>query len=240
MRRILTLALSFAACVMFGQSGNIATLKYDVIRQFNSDKLHSRDGQSADGEGSMPQVITEERVIFFKDTIAAYRRIPGGGRMFKQLGGSGFKLPFDETTYIDMRNSREITSLTILNDSLNESFYSIEPLTKPLTWKDTDKSKKILGFSCTKAVVSTENGNFEVWYTKDAGFDFSPVPGLLPAKGLVLKIEGDELSYTANSLEKKIDDIKIFDKLYLGTQLSKEELMQKRRRIVGKLRPARQ
>jgi len=197
-------------------------------------------GQSNDGEAPMPQVISEERVIYFKDTLACYQRAAGGARMFKQLGGSGFKLPFDEITFIDMKNSREVTSLTLLKDSLNEMYYSIEPLVKTNDWKDTDKTKKILGYSCTKAKVITPNGDFDVWYAKDSEFNFSPVPGLLPSKGLVLKIEGTELSYSATSLEKKLENPAQFEKIYKGSQIPKEELQQKRRHAVGKLRPARQ
>ncbi len=239
-QKLLTPLFVFCTVLMFGQSSNVATLKYDVIRQLNVDQLRPREGSQTEGEGAMPQVVTEERTIYFKDTIAYYKRMAGGGRMFRQMGGGGFKLPFDETSFIDMKNSMEITSLVLLNDSINESFFSVEPLLKSTEWKDTDKTKKILGFSCTKASVITQNGNYDVWYTKDAGFDFSPVPGILPLKGLVLKIEGDDLSYTAVSFDKKVEDLKPFDKLYQGTQISKEELLQKRRRAVGKLRPARQ
>lgn len=236
--KYLTLLLVCCSTLVIAQNSNVATLKYDVIRQLNME-MRSQS-QSNDGEAPMPQVISEERVIYFKDTLACYQRAAGGARMFKQLGGSGFKLPFDEITFIDMKNSREVTSLTLLRDSLNEMYYSIEPLVRTNDWKDTDKTKKILGYNCTKAKVITPNGDFDVWYAKDSEFNFSPVPGLLPAKGLVLKIDGTELSYSATSLEKKLENPAQFEKIYKGSQIPKEELQQKRRHAVGKLRPARQ
>lgn len=223
---------------IYAQSQKLATIKYDIVRTFNGTNIRENEQTKAKGAGSMPDVNTENRTFYLKDTLAYYKRTAAAGPMLNKFG-SGFKLPFEEITFIDMKNSKEIVGLTILKEPKNEYYYSIEPLARSTQWKDSNKTKKILGYTCTIASVTTPFGVYTVYYTKDAGFTFSPLPGILPSKGLVLKIEGVDLSYTATKFDKTVQDIKPFGLIYKGLIITKEELQAKRRRSGGNLKPAR-
>ena len=81
-------------------------------------------------------------------------------------------------------------------------------------------------------------GEYDIWYTKELDFNFSPLPGIQPAKGLVLKIEGPQVYYNARIIEKKLDNPGVFNKIYKGEQVTKEDLLKVRSHSSGKLRPA--
>lgn len=237
------LLIGFCALIglnnMYAQSPKLATIKYDIVRTFSGTNIREKGDAQAKGAGNLPDVNTENRTFYFKDTLAYYKRTADAGPMLKKFG-SGFKLPFEEITFIDMKNSKEIVELTVLKEPKNEYYYSIDPLTKSTQWKDSNKTKKILGYTCDIASVTTPTGVYTVYYTKDAGFTFSPMPGILPSKGLVLKIEGEDLSYTATRFDKIVKDLKPFAQIYKGLIIPKEELQAKRRRSGGNLRAKKQ
>ncbi|HMG14293.1 MAG TPA: GLPGLI family protein [Saprospiraceae bacterium] len=228
--------------VLFSQVEKVATLKYDMIRQINSDQSRSfRSNSDGDGDASGPTTLSDERIIYFKDTLATYDRQGGRMRMFRQRansdGSNQFKMPFEDKTFYDMKNRQEINYITVLKDEGNEYYHTIEPIELKGEWKDLDKSKKILGFNCKKASITTPKDTYTIWYTTEAGFDFSPMINLAPTSGLVLKLEGSDISFDATSFERKLDSTIDFKKPNEGKLVSKEELMQKRRAAFEKFRP---
>ncbi len=224
--------LCFVTSITFAQQTKLATIRYDIVRETG---ILGR--KAAEGTEKLSNTITEDRFVYFKDTLAYYERTKGGGKMFKNQPGVKFKLPFEEYTFTDMKNHKEIISLTVLNES-NEMYYSVEALPRPKSWKDTGKTQKMLGLKCYNAKVVNEMGEYDIWYTKELDFNFSPLPGIQPAKGLVLKIEGPQVYYNARIIEKKLDNPGVFNKIYKGEQVTKEDLLKVRSHSSGKLRPA--
>lgn len=225
-------ALMFLPLFGIAQSSKVATVRYDIVREIG---IPGR--KAPEGAEKMPNTVTEDRFVYFKDSLAYYERSKGGAQMFKRQAGTKFKLPFEEYTFTDMKNGREVISLTVLNES-NEMYYSVEPLQKQKAWKDTGKTKKMLGFNCRNAIVTNENGEYDVWYTTDIDYTYSPLPGILPAKGLVIKIEGPQIYYNARIIEKKLDNASVFGRIYKGEKVTKEELLKIRSLSSGKSRPA--
>lgn len=214
--------------VLKAQTEKVATIKYEMIHQVTDRQKMFRAGFN-DGD-SGPTTITDDRIIYLKDTLATYDRIGGRLRMMRQRAGrDNFKMPFEEKTFYDMKNRREISYVTFIKDSGNEYYHTIEPTIVKGEWKELDKTKKILGFNCKKATIKTDKDTYTIWYTTEAGFDYSPMPNLAPEHGLVLKIEGSELAFDATSFENKLDENANFTIPQKGTLLTREELMQKRK-----------
>ena len=227
---------------IYSQSEKIATLKYDMIRQINSEQSRAfRANSDNDGDSGGPTTVNDERTIYFKDTLATYDRQGGRMKMFRQRANSDgtnqFKMPFEDKTFYDMKNRLEINYISFIKEEGNEYYHTIEKAELKGEWKDFDKTKKILGFNCKKASIKTLKDTYTIWYTTEAGFDFSPMLNLMPPSGLVLKLEGSDISFDATSFEKKMDSSVDFKKPNEGKLVTKEELMQKRRDAFEKFRP---
>lgn len=227
---------------IYAQNEKVATLKYEMIRQISGDQQRGFRGNSDnEGDSGGPTTITDDRIIYFKDTLATYDKMGSRMRMFRQRsnndGSPQIKMPFEERTFYDMKNKREINYITLIKDGGNEYFHTIEPIELKGEWKELDKTKKILGFNCKKATIKTPKDTYTIWYTTEAGFNFSPMINLAPPVGLVLKLEGTDISYDAKSFESKLDANADFKKPTEGNLVTKEELMQKRRAAFEKFRP---
>lgn len=239
--KIIGLVLIFSFSLN-AQNEKVATLKYEVIRQLSGDQQRGFRGNSDnEGDSGGPTTVTDDRIIYFKDTLATYDKLGSRMRMFRQRsnndGGPQFKMPFEEKTYYDMKNKREINYITFIKDDGNEYYHMVEPVELKGEWKEYDKTKKILGFNCKKATIKTPKDTYTIWYTTEAGFNFSPVINLVPPTGLVLKLEGSDISYDAKSYENKLDTSIDFKKPIEGNLVTREELMQKRRAAFEKFRP---
>ncbi len=244
MYKVITIiGLSFLFSIgLFSQTEKVATLKYDIIRQINADQQRAFRGNSDnEGDSGGATTMSDERTIYFKDTLATYDRQGGRMRMFRQRansdGSNQFKMPFEDKTFYDMKNRLEINYITIIKDEGNEYYHTVEPIEIKGDWKDLDKTKKILGFNCKKANIKTSKDTYTIWYTTEAGFDFSPMINLAPIAGLVLKLEGSDISFDATSFERKLDSSADFKKPNEGKLVTKEELMLKRRAAFEKFRP---
>ncbi len=139
---------------------------------------------------------------------------PGGDRPGgERLGGNGqgggqnrsrnFRRPIENETFVDGLNRQLAQITTIHKDSLTTEVYRLNaPMpAQPDGWKDSDKTKKIAGFSCQKATCSIKDVTYTIWYTTELPFTYSPKLDLTPTKGVVLQIESDESSYKATKFE---------------------------------------
>jgi hypothetical protein len=111
--------------------------------------------------------------------------------------------PVENQTYLDGLNRQRIEVMTVRKDSATTDMYRTDvPLpAPPAEWKDTDKTRKIAGFTCRKATCTLKAVTYTVWYTTDLPFTYSPQAELTPAAGVVLQIESDESSYKATRFD---------------------------------------
>lgn len=87
------------------------------------------------------------------------------------------KVEFDKQSYL------------VVNDILD----------KPDAIQLVEGTREILGYACKKALWQREDQELTVWYTTAIKAPFSPM-GSLSLDGLVLAIEGERISYTAQRI----------------------------------------
>ncbi|QAA81123.1 GLPGLI family protein [Aequorivita sp. H23M31] len=98
-------------------------------------------------------------------------------------------------------------------------------------YKLTDETKKILGYTCYKAVTIVNSNNIELWYTKDLPYKASPV-GMGQELGVVLEyVRNGNTAITASEIKKvKLDismpQMEVVDALSYNDALWKSSFIQ--------------
>ncbi len=126
------------------------------------------------------------------------------------------------------------TSKQVELRELAEKEYILEDSIRSITWKLTDETEKILGYTCKKATGKTANGNdVEAWYTEEIQLSsgpefFSGLPGMI----LKADINKQEIVFTATELQKTVSkkDIKAPSK---GKKISKEDFAKLQKELFG-------
>ena len=108
--------------------------------------------------------------------------------------------PFEQQTFLDLANRQRIDVLTVKKDSASQTYRSDKPMPTAADWKESDKTKKIAGYTCHKATASRRKETYTVWYTTDLPFTYSPVADLTPPTGVVMQIESDTESFKATGV----------------------------------------
>ncbi|TAE22268.1 MAG: GLPGLI family protein [Cytophagales bacterium] len=160
-------------------------------------------------------------------------RGPDGGRMRERRINS----PFQNNVYIDMAAQNQITVLGIKKDSLTTEYYRNDsPIVRDSTWKEDDKTKKILGYKCQRATANLKNTPYTIWYTTELPLTYSPVASLTPEKGVVLQIESDQEAYKATKFEAKAIDAAALQPNATAKLVSKKQLDDQRRKAMASFR----
>ncbi|SEM68805.1 GLPGLI family protein [Chryseobacterium taichungense] len=135
-----------------------------------------------------------------------------------------------EITKIE-KPSNTVISYAFLKNNEIISTSDLETVGKQ-TFEFTNETKKILGYTCKKAVTKINSNTIEIWYTNDLKIHGGPSV-LGQSLGFVLEIERNKTSLiTAKSIKKikKIDIDKILDKNITSTdQLSYKDRVWKSR-----------
>ncbi|SFQ02069.1 GLPGLI family protein [Hymenobacter arizonensis] len=171
------------------------------------------------GSPEFPTDIPETRsfglTLTFAGTAAKEQREGGGMTMrtvsMNSTGDSpasapqvtNFARPFEEATYLDLANRTTTTVLTVKKDDNPTTYRSDAPISAPINWTVTSKTKKIAGYTCRKATVPYKKETYTVWFTTDLPFTYSPVRDLTPEKGVVLALESEQEQYRATKLDLK-------------------------------------
>lgn len=105
----------------------------------------------------IPEFRTSEHILIFKNNTSLYKKSPtdelpdasamgnsGGPIVMKMSGG-----PADDITYKDLNTQEKIVYKNFLRNE-----YLIVDSVKPRTWKLTDETKIILGYTCRKAITT--------------------------------------------------------------------------------------
>ena len=111
--------------------------------------------------------------------------------------------PFEQQRYLDLANGKSIEVMTIKKDSLSRVYRADSPLQRAEGWQETDKTKKLAGYTCHKATCPYKGETLTIWYTTDLPMTYSPMAALTPPKGVVLQIEGENASYKATGIDLK-------------------------------------
>jgi hypothetical protein len=109
--------------------------------------------------------------------------------------------PMAEKRYLDLDNQKMIRILEVKKEK--KSYQAEEFFTRANGWKDSDKTRKISGYTCRKATCPWKGETYTIWYTTDLNFTYSPIRELTPPKGVVLIVEGSEESFKATKVDAK-------------------------------------
>lgn len=122
------------------------------------------------------------------------------GSTLKKMDGEA-SYPFEEF-YINWKlEPAEYIRLAYFDK--NDSAKTIDTsFTGKYDYKLTDETKKILGYTCHKAVASINSNTIEIWYTKELPFKASPV-AIGMELGVVLEyVRNGNTAITASKIEK--------------------------------------
>ena len=199
----------------------------------NGQEVRPGSAGAPDAPEGMPEVISFTQKLVFAGGMAKEERDRPNNMMITRSidGGSGRQgggvargtrmgAPFEQTTFLDLANRKRIEVMTIRKDSVSTMYRTERPMPKPEAWEESNKTKKIAGYTCKKATATMRLGRqmmggdgpptatapagepetFTIWYTTELPFTYSPVAALTPEKGVVLQIESDNQSYKATSV----------------------------------------
>ncbi|TLM90994.1 GLPGLI family protein [Hymenobacter jeollabukensis] len=125
---------------------------------------------------------------------------PGGGRA-PQTTNLG--RPFEETTYLNLKDRTAATVLAVKKDDKTTEYRADAPIAKTEGWQLTEQTRKIAGYTCRKATVPFRKETYTVWVTTELPFTYSPIRELTPDKGVVLAVEGANEQFRASKVDLK-------------------------------------
>jgi GLPGLI family protein len=216
---ILIIALLFMAAqdLLAQSSGQIS---YEVVHKIDQSKLRFMvNGEEVrQGDPNFPTDAPDTRTFGQKVLFAGNfvrenrdeqnmmkRVIQEPGMAVPQVTNAG--RPFEEYVVIDIANQKMLTFVTVGKEKEAHTYKSeaaIEPVTG---WQITQQTKKIAGYTCQKAVVNYHNEPYSVWFTTELPLRYSPVPALMPEKGVALLIEGSREQFRATKVSLgKVDE----------------------------------
>ncbi|MGH2645441.1 MAG: GLPGLI family protein, partial [Chitinophagaceae bacterium] len=191
--------LSTLTFTAFAQQNNSGIVNYEVTIQRNNGGMGGQNTNSNNnnGDGSdAPDVFTMERTFTFNATGGKLAS-PSFGNQQAQGSRGNFNRRGSNDEYVDFANKKYIRAFK--REGNDTTFYISEDMRNAVNFQTSDKTKKIAGYTCNKAIAQLRNVTYTIWYTKDIPEDFSPVDGLIPPDGgFVLALESDRMEYKAN------------------------------------------
>ncbi|WP_041616789.1 GLPGLI family protein [Spirosoma linguale] len=220
-------AASLCVTTLYGQTPASGKITYEGMRQIDRSQMRMvingqevRPGSpgAPDAPEGMPDVISFTQKLVFAGTMAKEERDRPQNMMMRRTMGDGpsdgsggnregrprtmrMTPPFEQQTYLDLANRQRIDVLMVKKDTVvTDTYRSEKPMPAATDWTTADKTKKIAGYTCRKAMATRRKETYTIWYTTDLPFTYSPVADLTPPKGVVLQIESDTESYKATGV----------------------------------------
>lgn len=207
MQQLLKLALLVLAALLgqgplLAQDKNAGVIDYEVTMKVDMSKVKIVTiGGDNGAPPPIPDVITHNQLFYFSGNNA---RLDGAKPRLQIIGGSGNemqpKIPVLSAQYFIATDKKAFDAIEVTEDGKK---YYAEAAAMEASWDLSEKTKKILGYSCRKATVKLKDEVFTVWYTTEISGNFSPIAGLQPPAGFVLSIESDNRSFVAKKIELK-------------------------------------
>lgn len=151
MKKILSVAIALISICIVNAQLNEGTIFYE--RKQNMHRSLANEQMKA----MMPEFRTSEHMLLFKNNTSLYKKAPtdelpeantmgnGGGPIVMRMSGG----PGDDVVYNDFNTQEKKT----YKNFLNNEFLIIDSI-KAKNWKLTDETKKILGYTCRKAITT--------------------------------------------------------------------------------------
>ncbi|MCC2546478.1 GLPGLI family protein [Hymenobacter sp. BT175] len=209
---LLLAATATAATATAQTSGHI---QYEVTQKVdpNARRVIINGQEVKPGSPDFPADIPDTRSFAMTLTFAGpYAKEERQGNAMRMVMSNGpgtapqvtnLGRPFEEAVYVNQAERAFSTVLTVKKDGATSTYQAAVPFAPAAGWQDTDQTKKIAGYTCRKATVPFKKETYTVWYTTELPFTYSPVKELLPAKGVVLALEGSGEQFRAGKVDAK-------------------------------------
>lgn len=192
----------FFSSMAFGQQKPSGIVDYEITMQRGGSRFAGNNADN-DNDDSGPQIFTMKRTFTFnaeggKLSSPQFEgqagRSPGRNRSFRGRGSND--------QYINFTNKKYIRAFK--SESNDTTFYIAQDFEPAEDFTPSNKTKKIAGYTCTKATAKFRNNEYTIWYTKDIPVTFSPVNGLVPPDGgFVLALKSNRMEYKATNVQMK-------------------------------------
>lgn len=148
--------LFFFLIVTFCYNSLHAQLKEGTVFFERKQNMH-RNMPNEQLKAMMPEFNTSEHMLMFKNNTSLYKKspvdeLPEGDGIGGQRGGFTIKFnggPSDDVIYKDLNSLEKLIGKNYFNKD-----YLIVDTVKNKTWKLTDETKVILGYTCRKAITT--------------------------------------------------------------------------------------
>ena len=189
---ILVTCISFAAAAQTAPQQGVIT--YDMALNLREQVAKTNPAVAA----MMPEAIHVTMQVFFKGNVFAINtKKDSSAKGNMQISTNGG----DEKHIVDLKTNTDRTE-RIFN---KRSYYTETVAAKKATIVYQAESKKIAGYTCNKAIVTTpDNKTVTVWYTAAIPFPYSPLGTAFNGlKGAVLQFTADGQTFTATNVDPK-------------------------------------
>ncbi|GAB3942861.1 hypothetical protein GCM10028805_08140 [Spirosoma harenae] len=204
----------FAQTAATTWSGQIT---YEGVRKIDPSQMRIviNGEQVKPGDPNFPADIPDSRMFGQKvlisgtyakesrDEQAAVVRVRGDGGPAQTRS---FPRPFTEQIFVDLKDQKKVTLLTVGKDADAKTYQSEAPIQRISGWQLTDQTRKIAGYTCRKATVPYNKETYTVWITTELPITYSPIHELTPETGAVLLIEGSKEQFKATKIDTTSPD----------------------------------
>ncbi|RAJ85437.1 GLPGLI family protein [Chitinophaga dinghuensis] len=225
-RLVLAAALLPLSSSLFAQQSGV--IDYEVTQRIDRERMARFQGNNNDNSADIPDVVTLQQHFTFNNGIGKLTTDRpdfggnggfGGGRRNGQRGdsatqqgqrrqgggpgqGGGFRGGMGNQL-VDLQHKKYQNVFSTSGDD-RKTYFTEEDFIIASNVQNTDKTKKIAGYTCKKATVKLKDDTYTIWYTTELPFAYSPINGLLPdSNAVILSAEGGNRSFTAQKVTLK-------------------------------------
>ncbi|QJW89257.1 GLPGLI family protein [Spirosoma taeanense] len=217
-------------------------ITYEGIHKIDPTKLKFLDANGElmkPGDPNWPKDIPDNRMSEQKVLInGTYAKVTRDDEVMRQVTGPGGQSrvmgrPFTERTFIDLRDLKKVTILTVGKDADAKTYQAEAPIQRVSGWQLTDQTRKIAGYTCQKATVPYKNESYTVWITTELPFTYSPIQELTPDTGTVLLIEGSKEQFRAIKVAKTKPDASVAKPSVQAQSVTMDQLAEIRQKAIA-------
>lgn len=181
------------------------TVTYQQISKLDFDTVFDEQGMNAITEyfgGEVPESKKQQKRLFFTETASLFENDPRGEATDVRIQNVQMRMdmmrpprPKLEKVYFDFTKEQKIEQV----EFMTRHFRIVDEINKP-AWKLTDKSTKILDYTCMGAELKKGEDVFVAYFTPEIPISLGP-DEFVGLPGLVLAVEKNgETVYLATSV----------------------------------------
>lgn len=255
---IIWVVLTYIGTVGYTQNSFKGMLEYEATIRIDVESIRQTNPEVA---ANIPDVFNYTEKLYVNGNWGKVERVfpfmTMGGRLNPQQQQriASQVRRFSPETFWNFSEKRIYGVTALPKDSVNVERYMVE---NPIIFtenlkKDEKKTKKILGYTCKKATLKTEDDTYTIWYTTELGFTYSPLaqnfstqrwgggrnnrmsqlnklPTIIIENAVIMAVEGTDIGFEVKKISKdEVQDIALPADAQKVTNEELAEIIQKRR-----------